>query len=301
MDNNSHNAYCATIGFFDGVHRGHQAVMARLRQMAAESRMESMAITFDRHPRQVVDPSYVPPLITPAAEKIGLLRSLGIDRVEVLAFDSRMAGLTARDFMQHVLRDRLGVRRLLIGYDNRFGHNRAEGFADYVRYGRELGIDVVQNTPTDVDGMRVSSSLVRRLLAEGDTVTAATCLGRPFAIAGSVRHGFEEGRKMGFPTANIQPDCPQQLLPADGVYATRLSMGGQTWLAAVTNIGTNPTFQRRDTTIETHILDFGGDIYGRQVRIEFGRRLRGEQRFGSPDELRRQIERDCAQARAYSF
>ena len=286
------NAYCATIGFFDGVHRGHQAVLARLRQMAAESGLKAMAVTFDRHPRQVVDPSYVPPLITPLDEKLRLLRAEGMDRVEVIGFDRHMADMSARDFMQRVLRDRLGVSRLLIGYDNRFGHNRAEGFDDYVRYGRQKGIDVVQNTPTDIGGRRVSSSMIRRLLASGDVAGAEACLGRPFDIGGTVSHGYEEGRKMGFPTANIQPDSPEQIVPATGVYATRLSVEGGPWLKSMTNIGTNPTFGRTQTTIETHVIDFDGDLYGRRVRLEFRRRLRDERKFASADELRRQLEAD---------
>lgn len=288
----NHNTYCATIGFFDGVHRGHQFVIGRLNAMAREAGMQSMAVTFDRHPRQVVDTTYTPQLITPCDEKLRLLKATGIDRVEVLAFDKAMAAMSARDFMRCVLRDRLGVARLLIGYDNRFGHNRAEGPDDYVRYGRELGMDVALNTPTDVDGLRVSSSLIRRLLGQGDVAEAGTCLGRPFAICGTVQHGYEEGRKMGFPTANIRPDSPEQIVPATGVYATRLSVEGGPWLKSMTNIGTNPTFGRTQTTIETHVIDFDGDLYGRHVRLEFRSRMRGERKFASIDELRRQIERD---------
>lgn len=294
----NHNTYCATIGFFDGVHRGHQFVIARLRNMACEAGMQSMVITFDRHPRQTVDAAYAPRLITPHDEKLRLLKATGIDRIEVLAFDKAMAAMSARDFMRCVLRDRLGVARLLIGYDNRFGHNRAEGFDDYVCYGRELGIEVVQNTPTDVDGMRVSSSLVRRLLAHGDVDGAAVCLGRPYALEGIVQHGYEEGRKMGFPTANILPDCDMQIVPRGGVYATRLSAEGGQWMASVTNIGSNPTFGRTRQTIESHVICFDGNLYGRRVRLEFCRRLRDERKFDSVDELRRQIERDCAEAEA---
>lgn len=288
----NHNTYCATIGFFDGVHRGHQFVIGRLNTMAHEAGMQSMAVTFDRHPRQVVDTTYTPRLITPCHEKLRLLKATGVDRIEVLAFDKAMAAMSARDFMRCVLRDRLGVARLLIGYDNRFGHNRAEGPDDYVRYGRELGMDVVLNTPTDVDGLRVSSSLIRRMLGLGDVAEAETCLGRPFAICGTVQHGYEEGRKMGFPTANIRPDCTEQIVPATGVYATRLSAEGGPWLKSMTNIGTNPTFGRTQTTIETHVIDFDGDLYGRRVRLEFRSRLRDERKFDSVDKLRRQIERD---------
>lgn len=271
-------------------------MISRLKDMAAQAGMRSMVITFDRHPRQVVSPSYVPALLTTLDEKLRLLRLTGVDTVEVLHFDTAMAQLSAREFMRQVLRDRLGVRRLLIGYDNRFGHNRAEGFDSYVAYGRELGIDVALNTPVDVDGLRVSSSLVRRLLAEGDVDEANRCMGHALRIYGTVAHGFAEGRKMGFPTANIAPSSPTQMLPAAGVYAVRVSIEGGEWLAAMMNIGTNPTFGRSSLTLEAHIIGFGGDIYGRRICVEPVARIRDERRFGSPDELRLQLERDLATA-----
>ena len=283
---------CATIGFFDGVHRGHQFVIERLRRMARESGMRSMAITFDRHPREVVHAGYTPQLITPTGEKLRLLRLTGVDSIEVLTFDADMARLSARDFMRQVLRDRLGVARLLIGYDNRFGHNRAEGFDDYVAYGREMGIDVVHNTPVDIDGLRVSSSAIRRLISGGDVAEAARCLGHAFKIEGTVVRGFQEGRRLGFPTANIQPDCKEQIMPLTGVYDVSVAIGGGSPMPAMLNIGTNPTFQRGQQTIEAHIIGFHGDIYGSHVSVEFRRRLRGERRFGSVEELKNQLERD---------
>lgn len=283
---------CATIGFFDGVHRGHQFLLSRLNEVAHASGMSSMAITFDRHPRQVVQTGYVPQLITTCREKVELLRNAGVDRVEVLHFDSQMAQLSAREFMEQVLSRRLGVDRLLIGYDNRFGHNRTEGFDDYVAYGREIGMSVERNTPLDIDGLRVSSSLVRRLIASGDTMEANSCLGRPYSITGTVAHGFEEGRKIGFPTANIVPQCKEQILPLDGVYAVEVSVDGGGRMPAMMNIGNNPTFGRRRTTLEAHILNFNGDIYGHEVRVEFGQRLRDERKFESIEQLRRQLESD---------
>lgn len=283
---------CATIGFFDGVHCGHQFVISRLNAMAREAEMRSMVITFDQHPRQVVHADYVPQLITPTSEKLRLLRQTGVDCVEVLPFDSNMAQLSAHDFMLTVLRDRLGVARLLIGYDNRFGHNRTEGFDEYATYGREMGIDVVANTPIDIDGLRVSSSLVRRLIAAGDVAEAARCLGRPFKMEGTVEHGYQMGRRIGFPTANIAPSCAEQIVPLAGVYAVRLSIDDGEWLPAMMNIGANPTFQRDRLTLEAHIIGFNGDIYGHHVAVEFAQRLRGERRFASVDELKAQMEKD---------
>lgn len=286
------NEYCATIGFFDGVHRGHQFMIDSLTTMAHAEGRQSLVITFDRHPRQVVHADYVPQLITTTDEKLQLLNATAADRIEVLHFDTQMAQLSAYEFMRQVLHEKYGVAMLLTGYDNRFGHNRAEGFADYVRYGEEMGMKVLQNTPIDIDGLRVSSSLIRRLIVEGNITEASNCLGHPYSIAGSVAHGFQEGRRIGFPTANIVPESAEKLVPGNGVYATRVSVEGGEWMPAMLNIGTNPTFQRQQTTIEAHIIGFEGDIYGRKVRVEFGRKLRDEQRFESVEALQKQLETD---------
>lgn len=286
------NEYCATIGFFDGVHRGHQFMIDSLTTMAHAQGRQSLVITFDRHPRQVVHADYVPQLITTTDEKLQLLHATAADRIEVLHFDAQMAQLSAYEFMRQVLHEKYGVAMLLTGYDNRFGHNRAEGFADYVRYGEEMGMEVLQNTPIDIDGMRVSSSLIRRLIVEGNITEASNCMGHPYSITGSVAHGFQEGRRIGFPTANIVPESAEKLVPGNGVYATRVSVEGGEWMPAMLNIGTNPTFQRQQTTIEAHIIGFEGDIYGRKVRVEFGRKLRDEQRFESVETLQKQLEAD---------
>lgn len=286
------NEYCATIGFFDGVHRGHQFMIDSLTTMAHAQGRQSLVITFDRHPRQVVHADYVPQLITTTDEKLQLLHATAADRIEVLHFDAQMAQLSAYEFMRQVLHEKYGVAMLLTGYDNRFGHNRAEGFADYVRYGEEMGMKVLQNTPIDIDGLRVSSSLIRRLIVEGNITEASNCMGHPYSITGSVAHGFQEGRRIGFPTANIVSESAEKLVPGNGVYATRVSVEGGEWMPAMLNIGTNPTFQRQQTTIEAHIIGFEGDIYGRKVRVEFGRKLRDEQRFESVEALQKQLEAD---------
>lgn len=286
------NEYCATIGFFDGVHRGHQFMIDSLTAMAHAQGRQSLVITFDRHPRQVVHADYVPQLITTTDEKLQLLHTTAADRIEMLHFDAQMAQLSAYEFMRQVLHERYGVAMLLTGYDNRFGHNRAESFADYVRYGEEMGMEVRQNTPIDIDGLRVSSSLIRRLIVEGNITEASNCMGHPYSITGSVAHGFQEGRRIGFPTANIVPESAEKLVPGNGVYATRVSVEGGEWMPAMLNIGTNPTFQRQQTTIEAHIIGFEGDIYGRKVRVEFGRKLRDEQRFESVEALQKQLEAD---------
>ena len=286
------NEYCATIGFFDGVHRGHQFMIDSLTTMAHAQGRQSLVITFDRHPRQVVHADYVPQLISSTDDKLQLLHATAADRIEVLHFDTQMAQLSAYEFMRQVLHEKYGVAMLLTGYDNRFGHNRAEDFADYVRYGEEMCMKVLQNTPIDIDGLRVSSSLIRRLIVEGNITEANNCMGHPYSITGSVAHGFQEGRRIGFPTANIVPESAEKLVPGNGVYATRVSVEGGEWMPAMLNIGTNPTFQRQQTTIEAHIIGFEGDIYGRKVRVAFGRKRRDEQRFESIEALQKQLEAD---------
>ena len=290
--------YMATIGFFDGVHLGHRHLISQLCSEARRLGFDSMVITFDRHPRQVLCPDHAPRLLTTCDDKLRLLRATGADRIETLHFDRAMAAMTASDFMLITLSERLGVSRLMIGYDNRFGHNRAEGYDDYVAYGRSIGMTVTRYEPLDVDGLRVSSSLVRRLLDEGDIATANRCLGREYAITGRVVEGFKEGRRLGFPTANISPDDPCLLIPRNGVYAVRVTTGGVT-IPAVMNIGDNPTFHRAATTLEAHLLDFHSDLYGESVHVTFDSRLRDERRFDSPDELKAQIARDTQAVRAF--
>lgn len=290
-----HN-YCATIGFFDGVHRGHQYLISQLARLAHATGREALVVTFDRHPRQVVHADYVPQLLTTTSTKVRLLAATAADRVEVLHFDEAMARLSARDFMREVLLERYGATLLLTGYDNRFGHNRAESFVDYVRYGKEMGMEVVGGEPVDIDGKRVSSSLIRRLLVEGNVVEANHCLGRPFAIEGNVVHGFQEGRRIGFPTANIVPTMADGLIPQSGVYAARASVEGGAWLPAMVNIGTNPTFARQKLTIEAHLIGFEGDIYNHPITVEFIERMRGERRFANADELKAQLLADQSEA-----
>lgn len=288
----------ATIGFFDGVHCGHQYLIDEVKRLAQARGLKSMVITFDQHPRQVLQADYVPQLLTTTQEKVQLLQDLGVDHVEVLHFTPQMAALSAQQFMQQVLKERLGVRLLLIGYDHRFGHNRAEGFEQYVQYGREMGIDVVQNTAyTSPDGIRVSSSVVRRLLTEGDVAMAARCLGRPYQLQGTVAHGFAEGRKMGFPTANLDVSGQSLLIPARGVYAVRVGFGNEACVRpAMLNIGQRPTFGGLLTTIEAHVFHFNADVYGQPMRVAFVDRLRQEQRFDSVEALERQLAVDQCDA-----
>ena len=285
--------YVATIGFFDGVHRGHQYLISRLMEQAAAAGMPSMVITFDRHPREVLGSNYQPRMLSTLSEKLQRLRQTGVDRCEVLSFTPQLAALTAREFMQHVLKEQLNVGKLYIGYDNRFGHNREEGFDDYVRYGREMGIEVIHNDAFQLNQVNISSSVVRSFLDEGEVELANQCLGYNYTVEGGVVDGGHEGRKMGFPTANIEPSYALKLIPAPGVYAVKVRVEGtDEWLSGMMNIGTRPTFGENKLSLEVHILHFSGNLYGRTLTVSFVKRLRAEQRFSSPSALRNQLIRD---------
>ena len=283
----------ATIGFFDGVHRGHRFLIEQVLRQAQEHGLSSMLITFPVHPRRVMLADYQPRLLSTFDEKCALLSHAGVDACVALPFTRELAALSARDFMQQVLHDRLHVQVLVIGYDHRFGHNRAEGFEDYVRYGREMGIEVLRAEaylPSDVN---VSSSFVRACLGEGDMEMASRCLGYNYMLSGHVTSGQQIGRTLGFPTANIEVDDPLKLIPADGVYAVHVQVDGHTFKGML-NIGCRPTIDD-DTrrTIEVHLFHFEGNLYGRLLRVEFLRRIRGEQKFSSREALARQLQLDA--------
>lgn len=287
----------ATIGFFDGVHRGHRFLIERLKEDAKAAGLESTVITFERHPRQVLSSDYQPKLLTTFEEKRLLLSRTGVDNCAVLQFDRQMAQMTAREFMERVLAGLLNVKRLYIGYDHRFGHNREEGFEDYVRYGRELGIEVLQNTAFDLEGVNVSSSVIRSFLQEGEVEMAARCLGYPYFVSGKVMPGVQEGRKLGFPTANIEVTA-EKLIPASGVYAVTARLEGSAALKpAMMNIGTRPTFGENEQTLEVHILDFEDNIYGKELLVSFAHRLRGERKFRSAEDLADQLRKDAEEVR----
>ena len=276
--------YVATIGMFDGVHRGHQFVLQHVVDEAHQRALRSMAITFDKGSAQT---------LTPLAQKRTLLMNTGIDRIEVLTFNEALKQMTAREFMQQVLRDKYGVKVLLIGYDNRFGHNRTEGFEDYVRYGKELDIEVLQ-LPTAGE---ISSSIIRQQVAAGDISNANELLGHPYTIAGRVAHGEHIGTKLGFPTANIVVDDQCQLIPAAGVYAVNIRMENNTeWKHGMMNIGTRPTFNGQRQTLEVNIFHLSEDLYGQRIEVTFAERLRGEQRFDSAEALKEQLQRDAIEA-----
>ena len=268
----------ATIGFFDGVHLGHRYLIDHVRQLAQAQGMPSKVVTFE--------------------EKLKLLRETGIDHTMVLNFDLNMAALTAREFMQRILKERLNVAQLVIGYDNKFGHNREESFEDYRRHGQAMGIRVVEAPQFAPDGAHISSSAIRNHLLEGRVKQANALLGYNYSLGGKVVPGFQEGRKMGFPTANLLVENPQKLLPLNGVYATLVEVEGYEHpLMGMTNIGNRPTFNGKGVTIETNILDFSADIYGQNMRVAFVERIRAEVKFSTIDELKAKMKEDEEVAR----
>ena len=278
--------YVATIGMFDGVHLGHQFVVGQVVETARKRGLLSMVITFDHTMRREQ-------VLTPLAAKQLLLSHTEIDRTEVLSFTDDLRQMTARQFMEQVLRDRLGVKVLLTGYDNRFGYRREEGFEDYVRYGKELGIEVIQ-LPAKGE---VSSSRIRQLLSEGEIAQANELLGYPYTILGHVEHGEHVGTKLGFPTANLVTEDACQLIPAKGAYAVKVRMENSVeWKHGMMNIGTRPTFDGQRVTLEVHVFRLHEDLYGQRLLVSFVERLRPEKRFDSIEALKAQLERDAEKA-----
>ena len=294
-------ACVATVGMFDGVHRGHQFVIGKVVEKARETGLSSTVITFDKVPRQVLDSSFHPQLLTTLEEKEAILRQLGVDTLAILPFTRETAGLSARAFMQQVLREQLQTEILIMGYDNRFGHDRTEGFDDYVRYGRTLGIQVLRGDAQLMDdGQRpVSSSVIRQLLAEEGRVDLMPhYLTRFYQLRGTVAAGEHIGHKLGYPTANMEPEDTDKLIPAPGVYAVWTTLEGeQQQRAAMMNIGNRPTFHGSRQTLEVNIFDFDGNLYGQTISVSFVKRLRAERRFNSLEALATQLKADKEQVK----
>ena len=287
----------ATLGFFDGVHRGHQHLIRQVTEAARRLGLDATVVTFDVHPRQALQEGFQPRLLNTFNERLIRLATTGADNSAILHFDRAMASLSAREFMEKVLRDQLGVRQLILGYDHRFGHDRSEGFDDYVRYGHELGIEVVRSDVFLVDGQPVSSSAIRKVLAEGDVEKAYTLLGYRYPLVGTVVEGFQQGRRLGFPTANINLPGEGKIVPAPGVYAVGARVEHSMEMKrAVMNIGSRPTFDGHKLTLETHIINYDADLYGERLVVNFAHRLRDERHFASPGELALQMREDVRKA-----
>jgi riboflavin kinase / FMN adenylyltransferase len=285
-----------TVGSFDGVHRGHEAVVREIARRAEAAGRASVLVTFEPHPLEVVNPQAAPPLLTTAAERREILAQLPLDYVLFLRFDRQLAALTPEEFVRGVLLERCAMRELVIGHDHGFGRGRSGDVDTLRRLGAEDGFAVDVVTAVDVGEQHVSSSRIRRAIAGGDLATAARMLGRPYQVSGRVGAGEQRGRQLGVPTINLANVPPQKLLPPDGVYAVRVEWrGGRA--GGMMNQGPRPTFHDGRRLLEAHLFDFEGDLYGEWVRIEWVERLRDVTGFASAEALRQQLDRDRTRAR----
>ncbi|BBM69531.1 bifunctional riboflavin kinase/FAD synthetase [Rhodothermus marinus] len=282
-----------TVGTFDGVHRGHQAVLQFLMARARERDGISTVLSFDPHPREVLRGEPVP-LLTTVEERATLLEALGIERFIVLSFTPELAAMPARQFVEEILVRRIGLQAICVGYDHTFGRNREGNVALLQQLGPQYGFAVDVIPPQVVGDRTVSSTLIRTiLLRDGDVRQAADLLGRPYMLQATVVRGDGRGRVLGFPTANLHPNHPRKLVPRNGVYAVRVWLPGEAEpRGGMMNIGMRPTFAGDRRTLEVHVLDFEGDLYGQLLRVDFIERLRDEQRFPSVEALREQLFRD---------
>ncbi|WP_321528915.1 bifunctional riboflavin kinase/FAD synthetase [Sedimenticola selenatireducens] len=293
-----HRGCVATIGNFDGVHLGHQAVFRNLRERAAAFGLPTTVVTFEPQPQEFFAPDAAPARLTRMREKLQALKDAGIDRVVLLEFGRKLASMSARQFVQQLLVDGLDVKFLYVGDDFRFGRGRVGDINLLRQVGEANGFEVA-NMNTFMDGeARVSSTRIREALAQGNLDLAERNLGRPYQICGRVAHGDARGRTIGFPTANI--DLHRKVSPVHGVFAVMVHGLAEGSLPGVANIGNRPTVTGDSRyLLEVHLFDFSRVIYGEHVGVEFRKWLRDERRFESFDALRQQIERDAAQARAF--
>lgn len=285
-----------TVGTFDGMHRGHQDVLARLVARAHETGMPSVVVTFDPHPLEVVNPAAAPPLLTLHEEKLELFAQSGVSYVALVPFTPALAAFEADVFVDHVLRARYGMRELLVGHDHGFGRGRL-GDIDVLRaLGAARGFGVTVLPPVHADGHAISSTAIRRFVAGGDLLRAAAGLGRPYSVSGRVVGGDQRGRLLGYPTLNVDPPAGRKLLPPHGVYAVRVQTP-QGSFGGMMNLGPRPTFGDSKRGIEVHVFDAARDWYGAAVRIDFVAWLRETRTFAGVDALTAQLTVDEAMAR----
>lgn len=284
-----------TIGNFDGVHLGHREIFRRLKSAARQLGGVSVVVTFHPHPLHVLDPSGRLTLINTLDEKITLIEASGVDYLIVIPFTREFASIAAEDFVENILVGRIGMKKIIIGYDYAFGRGRTGNSGMLAALGKELLFDVEELSPIITGDTVFSSSLIRRIIREGNVSEAVRFLGRHFSLAGRVVHGAHRGKELGFPTANIFTD--KELIPADGVYAVKVKIEDGLYNAAC-NIGRNPTFGSAPITIEVFVFDFAGDLYDSEIRIYFIERIREEKKFASVEELKKSIADDVAKCRA---
>lgn len=283
----------ATVGFFDGVHGGHRFLLNEVIEEARRQQSISVVVTFNEHPRKILKSDFQPRLLTTLEEKLELLDSTGIDACVVLDFSKEMSLFSAKEFIRNILSEKLKVSTLFVGHDHRFGHNREDGFEEYKLYGAELYMDVIQAERFVLDGdEHFSSSQIRKALTTGDIALANTLLTYPYTFVGKVIGGYKNGRKIGFPTANMWFENKEKIIPAVGVYAVQVYVKGHSYKGMM-NIGYRPTFSADDQlSMEVHIIDFDADIYDQTIKIECIYRIRNEKKFNGVAELIEQLQKD---------
>ncbi|HEU5171429.1 MAG TPA: bifunctional riboflavin kinase/FAD synthetase [Gemmatimonadales bacterium] len=284
-----------TVGSFDGVHLGHQAVLTEVGRRARAAGRASVLVTFEPHPLAVINPRAAPPLLTTGLERREILAQLPIDYALFLRFDRKLAGLSPEEFVRDVLLARCGMQDLVFGYDHGFGRNRSGDVETLRRLGAQLGFAVDAVPPADVGGEPVSSGRIRRAVAGGDLRTAARLLGRPYTVSAQVTAGERRGRLLGVPTINLGDIPGEKLLPPDGVYAVWVEWRGGR-VGGMMNQGPRPTFDDRRRLLEAHLFDFDAELYGEWVRVEWVERLRDVRRFAGVQQLQEQLGRDRARA-----
>lgn len=294
IENFSRIAYpVVTTGTFDGVHMGHMTIINRLKEVAEKQEGETVLLTFFPHPRMVLQEDNDLKLINTLDEKINLLEKAGIDHLIIHPFTKEFSRLTSLEFVRDLMVNKIGTKRLVIGYDHHFGRNREGSFEHLMEFGPLYGFDVEEIPAQDIDNVNVSSTKIRKALLEGDLKTANEYLTHPFSISGKVVSGAQNGRKLGFPTANIEVLERYKLIPAYGIYAVKVQIDYQTFNGML-NIGVRPTIADADgkPTIEVNIFDFDQDIYGKQISVQLIDRIRAEEKFPSLGDLVKQMHLD---------
>ncbi len=286
-----------TLGVFDGLHLGHQRIMQTVVERAKIVGAVPTAITFDPHPRSVLHPESAPPMLQTLDQRLANFEVLGIEQAIVVAFDHEFASQPAEDFLRNIVHERLQAREVYLGEGFAFGKGRGGNIELLRKMSGELGFTADEVDEVQLRGTRISSSAIRRLLADGRVNAARSMLGRPYGLEGTVIRGNRRGHTIGFPTANLKPR--NRVIPRFGVYATATLIDGH-WRKSITNIGVRPTFESdSDPSIETYVFDFEGDLYGDVLRVRFLHRIRDERKFNGIDELKAQIMRDTERARNY--
>jgi len=284
-----------TIGVFDGVHLGHKHLISELKERARKQNLMSGVVTFRRHPQEMLSPKTQLPYLTDLEQRVSLLKNEGVEVVVTLSFTPELAKLGVREFIG-LLKEYLRMRGLVVGPDFALGKNREGDVKTLRTLGKEMNFSIAVVSPVMVNSEVISSTAIRKALADGNMMKVHNLTGRLFSLHGRVVRGTGRGRELGFPTANLGVS-PGQALPADGVYATQVYISGKIY-QSVTSIGTRPTFDGKERVVEVYILDYNGNLYGRELKIDVVERLRGEERFKTVDELKKKMAEDVKQGRA---